>query len=170
MCWESKFSYELVEISGNKYVLLLSTTLHRNKCALFELNVIRLLGWSRRHKYYANAPHRYVIRRLLILYFGNNRIRFNIIFPSIPKLPNCYLYFSYEPTIILAYHTCLVPHLCVSRLALLEPDRWGFLEICKIPCKREICKMPCKRASLSIGARLGEPGGGSFAGTFERNE
>jgi hypothetical protein len=28
--------------------------------------------------------------------------------------------------------------------------------------------MPCKRASLSIGALVGEPGGGSFAGTFER--
>jgi len=30
--------------------------------------------------------------------------------------------------------------------------------------------MPCKRPSLSIEALLGEPGGGSFAGTFERKE
>jgi hypothetical protein len=30
--------------------------------------------------------------------------------------------------------------------------------------------MPCKQASLSIGGPAGEPGGGSFAGTFERKE
>ena len=30
--------------------------------------------------------------------------------------------------------------------------------------------MSCKRASLSIGGPVGEPGGGSFAGTFESNE
>ena len=30
--------------------------------------------------------------------------------------------------------------------------------------------MPCRRVSLSIGAPLGEPGGGSFAGNFERKE
>jgi hypothetical protein len=30
--------------------------------------------------------------------------------------------------------------------------------------------MPCKRASLSIGALVGDPGGGSFAGTFKRQE
>jgi hypothetical protein len=30
--------------------------------------------------------------------------------------------------------------------------------------------MPCKRASLFIGALFGEPGGVSFAGTFEREE
>jgi len=30
--------------------------------------------------------------------------------------------------------------------------------------------MPCKRASLSIGGPVGEPGGGSFVGTFERQE
>jgi len=34
----------------------------------------------------------------------------------------------------------------------------------------ETCKMPCRQVSLSIGALLGEPGGGSFAGTFERKE
>jgi len=30
--------------------------------------------------------------------------------------------------------------------------------------------MPCTGVSLSIGTLLGEPGGGSFAGTFERKE
>jgi len=33
--------------------------------------------------------------------------------------------------------------------------------------KRDV-KMPCKRVFLSIGAPLGEPGGNSTAGTFER--
>jgi len=30
--------------------------------------------------------------------------------------------------------------------------------------------MPCKRASLPIGGPFAVPGGGSFAGTFERKE
>ena len=30
-----------------------------------------------------------------------------------------------------------------------------------------MCKIPCKRASLHRGP-VGKPGGGSFAGTFER--
>jgi hypothetical protein len=30
--------------------------------------------------------------------------------------------------------------------------------------------MPCKQLSLTIGSPVGEPGGSSFAGTFERKK
>jgi len=42
-----------------------------------------------------------------------------------------------------------------------EPERRGFWQICKMPCK---WALPLHRGPV------GEPGGGSFAGTFERSE
>jgi hypothetical protein len=37
--------------------------------ALFEWNGIRLLGWPRRYKHYTNAPQRYVVGTLLVLFW-----------------------------------------------------------------------------------------------------
>jgi len=48
-----------------------------------------------------------------------------------PKLTN-YLYLSYGPAIIRAYHTCPFPNLCISRLALLRLVPLMFGEECAL--------------------------------------
>jgi len=43
---------------------LSSATLNRLKSVLFERNGIKLLGYPRRYKHYANAPQYYFVRTL----------------------------------------------------------------------------------------------------------
>jgi hypothetical protein len=51
-----------------KYALLLPAALNRRKSALFEWNgTYQAIGYPKRYKHYANAPHCYVIRSLPVL-------------------------------------------------------------------------------------------------------
>ena len=63
-----QFSYGTAQFSKVRPVLFFPATVNRHVNALFDWNWFWPLGYPWRYKHYANAPHCYVLRSLLILF------------------------------------------------------------------------------------------------------